>query len=83
MAIGLLMVSPVAQIDFDDYSELIPAFITIVMMSFTFNIGVGMTAGLLSWPVVKTLAGRHREVNVGMWILAAISLSFYVFYPNG
>jgi AGZA family xanthine/uracil permease-like MFS transporter len=83
IAIGLLMVSPVAQIDFDDYSELIPAFITIVMMSFTFNIGVGITAGLLSWPVVKTLAGRYREVNAGMWILAAISLSFYVFYPKG
>jgi AGZA family xanthine/uracil permease-like MFS transporter len=83
IVIGLLMVCPVTQIDFDDYTELIPAFITIVMMCFTFNIGVGMTAGLLSWPVIKTLTGRFREINVGMWLLAGISLSFFIFYPKG
>ena len=72
---------PIVLIDFTDYTELIPAFITIVLMSFTYNIGVGMTAGLLSYPLLKTLSGRRREVPAAMWLLAAMSLSFYVFYP--
>jgi len=79
--IGVFMIRPITRIDFDDYTELVPAFLTIVLMSFTYNIGVGMTAGLIAYPLLKTLSGRHREVPGGMWILAALSLSFYVFYP--
>jgi AGZA family xanthine/uracil permease-like MFS transporter len=79
--IGIFMISPIVRIDFTDYTELIPAFITIVLMSFTYNIGVGMTAGLLAYPLLKVLSGRRREVPAAMWLLAAMSLSFYVFYP--
>ncbi len=50
-------------------------------MSFTYNIGVGMTAGLIAYPLLKTLSGRYREVPPGMWILALLSVSFYLFYP--
>lgn len=79
--IGIFMISPIVRIDFSDYTELIPAFLTIVLMSFTYNIGVGMTAGLLSYPLLKTITGRRREIPIPMWLLAAMSLSFYVFYP--
>ena len=79
--IGVFMISPVTRIDFSDTTELIPAFLTIVLMSFTYNIGVGMTAGLITYPLLKTLSGRTREVTAGMWVLAALSLSFYLFYP--
>ena len=81
IVIGIFMIRPVTKIDFEDYTELVPAFLTIVLMSFTFNIGVGMTAGLLSYPLLKTLSGRIREVAPGMWVLAAMSLCFYLFYP--
>jgi AGZA family xanthine/uracil permease-like MFS transporter len=81
VVIGILMISPVTKLDFNDYTELIPAFLTIVLISFTYNIGVGMTAGLLIYPLLKTITGRHREVPPAMWLLAAMSLSFYVFYP--
>lgn len=81
IVIGVFMISPIARIDFTDYTEVIPAFLTIVLMSFTYNIGVGMTAGLIAYPAIKTLSGRYREVSGGMWILAALALSFYVFYP--
>lgn len=81
VVIGVFMISPIARIDFSDFTELIPAFITIVLMVFTFNIGVGMTAGLLTYPVLKVLSGRIREVPAGMWIFAALSLAFYIFYP--
>lgn len=81
VAIGILMVGPVTQLDFSDYTELIPAFLTIVLISFTFNIGVGLTAGLLLHPVLKLLTGRAREVPLPLWLLAALSLLFYLVYP--
>ena len=79
--IGCFMIKPVARIDFDDYTELIPAFLTITLISFTYNIGVGMTAGLLSYPLLKTVTGRWREVPPALWVLAGLSLLFYVSYP--
>jgi len=81
IVIGIFMITPITRINFQDYTELIPAYLTITLIIFTFNIGVGMTAGLLSYPVFKVLAGRPREVPFGMWILAAFSLLFYIFYP--
>jgi AGZA family xanthine/uracil permease-like MFS transporter len=81
IAIGVFMISPVTRIDFNDYTELIPAFLTIVLTCFTFNIGVGVTAGLLSYPVFKVLSGRGRETTAAQWVLAALSIGFYIFYP--
>jgi adenine/guanine/hypoxanthine permease len=81
MVIGIFMISPITKIDFTDYTELIPAFLTITLMVFTFNIGVGLTAGLIAYPLLKTLTGRHREVPVGLWMFGALGLLFYIFYP--
>lgn len=81
VVIGIFMISPITQINFNDYTELVPAFLTIVLMIFTYNIGVGMTAGLLSHPILKTMAGKRKEVPAGMWVFAALSLLFYIFYP--
>jgi AGZA family xanthine/uracil permease-like MFS transporter len=83
IVIGALMIQPVTRLDFDDFSELIPAFLTIALMIFTYNIGVGMTAGLLSYPLIKLCTGRGREVSSGMWVLALLSLSFFIFMPKG
>jgi AGZA family xanthine/uracil permease-like MFS transporter len=79
--IGILMIAPITRLDFNDYTELIPAFLTIVLMSFTYNIGVGMTAGLITYPLLKAITGRVGEVRPAMWLLAALSVSFYIFYP--
>jgi AGZA family xanthine/uracil permease-like MFS transporter len=79
--IGVFMIQPVTRIDFGDYTELVPAFLTITLMSFTYNIGVGMTAGLIAYPLLKALSGKGGEVPPGLWVLAALSLSFYIFYP--
>ena len=81
IVIGSFMIEPVTRIDFGDPTEVIPAFLTISLISFTYNVGVGMTAGIISYPIVKVLAGRVREVPRGMWILALLSLSFYLYYP--
>ncbi|MEW6720435.1 MAG: NCS2 family permease [Thermodesulfobacteriota bacterium] len=81
VVIGSYMIPPIARIDFKDPTELIPCFLTIALISFSYNIGVGMTAGIISYPLLKVLAGRWREVPRGLWILALLSLSFYVYYP--
>ncbi|MBN1497234.1 MAG: NCS2 family permease [Spirochaetes bacterium] len=79
--VGMMMISPVANVNFEDMSELIPAFITITLMCFTYNLGIGMTAGFVTYPVIKLFAGKIREVNAGMWILFSFSLAFFIFYP--
>ena len=81
IVIGCFMIKPVARLDFDDYTELVPAFLTITLISFTYNIGVGMTAGLLSYPLLKTACGRRDEVPPALWLLAGLSLLFYLSYP--
>jgi len=81
VVVGALMLEPVTKIRFDDFTELVPAFAVIALMSFTYNIGVGITAGFVLYPFAKVVAGRWREVKPGLWVLAALSLLFFVFYP--
>jgi len=59
----------------------VAVFCIIVMMSFTYNIAIGMTAGFVVYPLFKVLNGRMKEVKGGMWVLGALSLLFFVFYP--
>ncbi len=82
VVIGSFMIKPVTQIDFDDLTELIPAFLTIVLMIFTYNIGVGMTSGMITYVLLKVCTGRVREVKAGMWVLALLSVSLFVFMPK-
>ncbi len=79
--VGLLMMSSVTKINFSDLSDLVPAFSIIVLMSFTYNPGIGMTSGFVLYPVTKFFAGKIKEVKTGMWVLFLFSLLFYVFYP--
>ena len=81
IVVGLLMVSPVTKIPFNDFTELIPAFTVVALMSFTYNIGIGVTAGFVLFPLCKLVAGRVREVKPGLWVLTGMSLLFFVFYP--
>jgi AGZA family xanthine/uracil permease-like MFS transporter len=79
--VGVLMMKPAARIAYDDMTEVVPAFATVALMSFTFNLGVGMTAGLVLWPLMKLVTGRAREIPLALLPLSAISLLFFVFYP--
>jgi len=83
IVVGLLMLSPIRKIPFDDFTELIPAFTVVALMSFTYNVGVGITAGFVLYPFCKLVSGRLREVRPGLWVLATLSLLFFVFYPYG
>lgn len=78
--VGVLMLSPITRLRFEDLTESIPVFLVITLMSFTYNIGIGMTAGFVSYLLFKVLDGRWSEVKPGLWILAGLSLLFFLFY---
>jgi AGZA family xanthine/uracil permease-like MFS transporter len=78
MAVGVLMMATVSRIDFRDLTEAVPAVVTIALMLFTFNIANGLTAGLVSYPVFKLLAGRWRELNAGTLALGGLCLVYFV-----
>jgi adenine/guanine/hypoxanthine permease len=79
--VGLFMLAPITRINFDDFTESIPAFATVVLMTFTFNIAIGITAGFVLYPICKLVSGRVRELKPGLLVLSALSLLFFVFYP--
>jgi AGZA family xanthine/uracil permease-like MFS transporter len=79
IAVGVLMLGSVTKIKFDDLTELVPAFVTITMMLFTYNIANGLTAGLVVYPLIKLAAGRYRELNAGAVLLGVLCLIYYAF----
>jgi AGZA family xanthine/uracil permease-like MFS transporter len=79
IAVGLLMTSSIKKIDFDDLTELVPSFATIVVMVFTYNIANGLTAGLVLYPLYKIVTGRGKEISAGATVLGLLCLVYYVF----
>jgi AGZA family xanthine/uracil permease-like MFS transporter len=79
LIVGMLMLGAIAKIDFDDLTELVPAFMTVVVMVFTFNIANGLTAGLVLYPVMKVLSGRARELSAGAVVLGVLCSLYYLF----
>ena len=69
IVIGLMMMSGVKNIDFDDFTEAFPAFMTILVTAYTVSLANGISAGILIFTVTKVLSGRHREVHWGTYIL--------------
>ncbi|MCF7945259.1 MAG: NCS2 family permease [Spirochaetia bacterium] len=69
--VGLFMITPVANIDFSDYTESIPAFLTLIVMPLAYSIADGIMVGMLSWLVLKLLSGKSKEINI-MTIIVGI-----------
>ncbi|MBN1431229.1 MAG: NCS2 family permease [Methanomicrobiaceae archaeon] len=79
--VGLIMMQPLVKINFTDYSEMIPAFAVIILMSFTYNIGVGICSGFILYPLFKIIAGKKEDINPYSWFLFSLCLLFFIFYP--
>jgi AGZA family xanthine/uracil permease-like MFS transporter len=77
--VGVLMMDSIKKINMEDISEALPAFITIIMMVFTYSIADGMIMGLLSYVLVKLLSGKYKEITIPMYILAALFILNYLF----
>ena len=77
--VGFFMMSPILKIDFDDYTEAIPAFITIIIMPLTYSIAEGIVFGMLSYVILKILTGRFKDLSVVMIVLAVLFvLKFFI-----
>ena len=77
--VGLFMMTPITKINFIDFTEAIPAFLTIVMMPFAYSIADGIVFGMVSYVVLKLLTGRTKEVSKVMWVLALLFVLKFVF----
>lgn len=77
--VGVFMMDSIAKIDMSDMSEALPAFITIIMMVLTYSIADGMVLGLLSYVAVKLFCGKHKDVNLTMYILAVLFILKFIF----
>ena len=77
--VGVLMVSSVREIDFDDFTEGFPAFITFALMPFTYGIANGIAAGILFYVILKVCTGRFKEVHWLMYILFVLVIVRYIF----
>ena len=77
--VGVMMMSPVAKIDWENYSESIPAFITILMMPVAYSISDGILLGVISYVLLNACAGKFKKISPTMWVLAALFICKYIF----
>jgi AGZA family xanthine/uracil permease-like MFS transporter len=75
--VGAMMVKSMLKVNWDDWSDAIPAFLTMIGMPLTYNIAHGLAFGLISYPLLKLLSGRGKEVG---WLLYALGLLFILRY---
>lgn len=80
IVVGVLMMGNVSKIKWDDFSEAFPAFLTIVLMPLTYSIALGLTMGFISYPLVKLLSGRGKEVHWFNYLLGALFVAGLVLY---
>lgn len=76
--VGVMMAAPVKEIDWEDYSEAIPAFVTMLLMPLAYSISDGIMLGMISYVVINAFTGKFKKVSVTMWILAVLFVLRYV-----
>lgn len=72
--VGLFMMSPVKKIDLEDFTEAIPAFLTIILMPLTYSIADGIIFGLTAFVLLKVFTGKFKELSILMYILVILFL---------
>ena len=72
--VGAMMMTPVKNIDFDDFTESIPVFLTIIMMPLTYSIAEGILFGVLSYVILKLLTGKFKDITIVTAVLAVLFL---------
>lgn len=78
--VGLLMLKNIKKIDFSDLSESISAYLTIMGVPLTYSIADGIAFGIISYPVIKLLTGKAKEISLTMYILAIVFIVKYIFF---
>ncbi len=78
--VGFLMMAQVIHVNWEDPEEGIPAFLTIVLMPFTYSITVGIGAGFIAYALIKIIRGKAKEVHTLLYVVAA---AFAVYFAQG
>ncbi|HOO91950.1 MAG TPA: NCS2 family permease, partial [Opitutales bacterium] len=77
VVVGAMMMTPIASIRMDDMSELVPVFLTVTMIPFTYSIAEGIAFGMISYVVIKVGSGRWKDLNwFVVFVAAVMSLRF-------
>ncbi len=79
IVVGVMMMASVARIKWEDISDALPAFLTVVAIPLTFNIANGLAVGFVAYPIVKRLGGKGRDVHPLVDLLAVIFIARYLF----
>ena len=77
--VGALMCGAVAKVKWDDYTDSVPAFLTLIATPLTFSIATGLSLGLLSFTFLKLFTGRRKEISPLIWVLSVLFLLRYAF----
>lgn len=77
--VGLFMMSPITKIDFNDFTEAVPAFLTIVMMPYAYSIAEGIVFGMISYVVLKAITGKFKDISLTMWIVSILFILKIIF----
>jgi len=81
VAVGFLLMTQVKNIPWDDWAIAIPAFLTIMLMPFTYSITNGIGAGFISYVVLRTAQGRWREPHILLWVIAVLFAAYFALEP--
>ncbi|MGW4399331.1 NCS2 family permease [Amycolatopsis nivea] len=81
VVVGALMMAQVRDIDFTDFKIALPAFLTIVVMPFTYSIANGIGAGFVSYVVIQAVTGKARKVHPLMWVIAVAFVAYFAVGP--
>lgn len=76
--VGVLMMGSIKKINFEDFTEAMPAFLTIIAMPFTFSIANGIAAGLIAYPIVKIASGKAKEIHPMVYFLAILFILRFI-----
>jgi AGZA family xanthine/uracil permease-like MFS transporter len=76
--VGVLMMGAITKINFDDFTEALPAFFTIAIMPFSYSIANGIAAGIIFYPIVKLVTGKRKEIHPIIYILAGLFILRYI-----
>ena len=79
--VGFLMMQQVKNIDWDDVDIAIPAFLTIVLMPFTYSISVGIGAGFIAYVLIKVVRGKAAVLHPLMWVVSALFVVYFAIEP--
>jgi AGZA family xanthine/uracil permease-like MFS transporter len=79
--VGVLMMAQIREIDFTDFTIALPAFLTIVVMPFTYSIANGIGAGFVSYVLLRVATGRARGIHPLMWVVAALFVVYFAIGP--